>query len=364
VSNVSQVAKASVTEIGRGVYIASLLPSATIVLSLYALIASHLYPWAKPIAQGGARPSTVSPGIASIVHTTTSAGPIGYVLLVLGIAVGAFLLRPFQVSVVQFLEGYWTGALLRGLPAALAIERHRRIWSVNDARRRASAAKAQSSEFEEVAAFAARAAAADRIKRRGIRVVARYPGQSAWILPTLLGNHLRRAETTAGERYGLKTVITYPRLRPHLSDPVDRAIAARLAVIDNSSMYFFIFGFEATVTGPLLARLDGWSLISPMFCALAGLCYRGARVAARAYGLALATAYDLHRFDMLKALHLRLPGNLEEERDANEELSRFLEEDPMSLLPPAAWDAYEHEGSEQSATEARSASQSGAPSGP
>lgn len=342
-SGVGQIAKDSVGDIGRGVYVASLLPSATVVLSAYAMITSHLCPWVRPITTGGTHSAVVSPGIASIVHSTTSNGAAGYILLILAIAVGAFLLRPFQVSAVQFLEGYWSGWPLRVLPAGLAVERHARIWSVNDARRRVPRPKPGGSEFADVAAFAAVSAASDRIRRRGIQVVADYPAHINWILPTLLGNHLRRAETTAGERYGLSTVVTYPRLHPHLSDPVDRAISARLAVIDNSSMYFLIFVFEFAITSPLIGRFDGWSVLPPSFCLLAGLCYRGARAAARAYGLALATAYDLHRFDMLKALHLELPKDVYAERTANEELSQFLKEDPAGRPPRPGWKTYKHD---------------------
>jgi hypothetical protein len=41
-------------------------------------------------------------------------------------------------------------------------------------------------------------------------------------------------------------------------------------------------------------------------------------------GQALEPAFDLHRFDLLTALHLPLPPNLVREVTANQELSEFL----------------------------------------
>jgi hypothetical protein len=52
-------------------------------------------------------------------------------------------------------------------------------------------------------------------------------------------------------------------------------------------------------------------------------CWAALAVAA-AYGQALEAAFDLHRFDLLTALHLPLPANLTGEVAANQELSRFL----------------------------------------
>jgi hypothetical protein len=50
--------------------------------------------------------------------------------------------------------------------------------------------------------------------------------------------------------------------------------------------------------------------------------YRGAIVAAAQHGLYMDTAFDLHRFDLIKALHLDLPRNASEE----ETLARRLED--------------------------------------
>ena len=57
-----------------------------------------------------------------------------------------------------------------------------------------------------------------------------------------------------------------------------------------------------------------------MLTASSFLSYRGAVSAAMQYGLFMDIAYDLHRFDLIKALHLDLPANTEEEEEIGEQL--------------------------------------------
>jgi hypothetical protein len=54
------------------------------------------------------------------------------------------------------------------------------------------------------------------------------------------------------------------------------------------------------------------------------LSYRGAVAAAIAYGEGIRATIDLHRIDLLTALHLPLPATLEQERAVNEQVSPFL----------------------------------------
>src|SRR4051812_32989747 len=57
---------------------------------------------------------------------------------------------------------------------------------------------------------------------------------------------------------------------------------------------------------------------------------------AREHGTLLATAYDLHRFDMLTALRLPLPKTPEQERAMNERLTDFfLFADAFVAVPDA-----------------------------
>jgi hypothetical protein len=148
-----------------------------------------------------------------------------------------------------------------------------------------------------------------------------------------LGNVLRRAETTAGERYGLKTVEMYPRLYPYLSPRLDAEISEQLNGIDVMATFVLVFGIETLLYAPLLWRVDWWSIIPVLFVGFAGLSYRGATTAAIHYGQLLITAFDLHRFDMISALRLPLPDNGESEYASNKRLVDFLLVDDRELSP-------------------------------
>jgi hypothetical protein len=54
------------------------------------------------------------------------------------------------------------------------------------------------------------------------------------------------------------------------------------------------------------------------------LAYRGAIATAQGHSTLLATAFDLHRFDMLQALHYELPPTPISELALNRQLSDFL----------------------------------------
>jgi hypothetical protein len=67
-----------------------------------------------------------------------------------------------------------------------------------------------------------------------------------------------------------------------------------------------------------------WLTVAAGTFALAMLSYWAALSAATAYGQAIEAAFDLHRFDLLNALHLPLPADLIGEVQANQQLSQFL----------------------------------------
>jgi hypothetical protein len=167
------------------------------------------------------------------------------------------------------------------------------------------------------AELAAMADAESRLRRL-------FPSDPAWLLPTRLGNALRAAETRAGEPYGLDAVVAWPRLYPLLPDGVRALVDDQRDGLDLAARFCAVFAAAAAVSLVLLA-IHGWWLLVPAGClVLAWLSYRGAVAAAVAYGEGIRAAIDLHRFDLLTALHLPLPATLEEERAVNEELSLFL----------------------------------------
>jgi len=115
-----------------------------------------------------------------------------------------------------------------------------------------------------------------------------------------------------------------PRLYPLLSDKVTAVLDDLRDQLDLAARFCVVFGV-ATVISIVVLATDGWwvaaAAITLVGCLLS---YRAALAAAAAYGQALEAAFDLHRFELLTALHLPLPANLIGEVSANQELSRFL----------------------------------------
>lgn len=85
-----------------------------------------------------------------------------------------------------------------------------------------------------------------------------------------------------------------------------------------------MFAMAALIALGFLAAHGWWLLVPIGLVLLSWLSSRGAVAAAIAYGEGIRTGIDLHLFELLKALHLPLPATIQEERELNRRLSRFL----------------------------------------
>ena len=227
-------------------------------------------------------------------------------LLFLALVVTALVLQPLQLGLVRALEGYWPARV-----RALGLDRQQRRYDT------LATAAAPRAAMPDAAELAAMADAESRLRRL-------FPADPAWLLPTRLGNALRAAETRAGEPYGLDAVVAWPRLYPLLPDGVRALVDDQRDGLDLAARFCAVFAAAAVVSLVLLVT-HGWWLLVPAGCLLlAWLSYRGAIAAAVAYGEGIRAAIDLHRFDLLTAMHLPLPATLEQERAVNEQLSLFL----------------------------------------
>jgi hypothetical protein len=299
-------------------------------------------------ALGGARFSLVSllPGalLATVVFVAAQSGAYGSgpaslsqlnaegsplrnagvaVLLVFGLFLAGVLLQPFQVALVQYLEGYWDRRPTRML-AALAVEAHRRRMRSADVEKTTAYPHMVTLTLRTGADAARAHALAARRKVRARWLLSRYPTNIDRVMPTMLGNILRNGEDTAGERYGLGALTVYPRMYPSISKPLTDAMARQLDMITLTASLCVSFAFGAVVTLPILMRLDLWSLIPAIAGLLAVLSYRGALRAASDHGVLFATTFDLHRFDMIRAMHYELPRTSGEEIEFNKHLTKFL----------------------------------------
>jgi hypothetical protein len=326
--------------LGPGAFLVSIFPGAVLVLALFGLFGARLYPWQQP-APG--QPD----GLAAFLDSASHLGAGGIVALVLAVLVLSVLIRPFQIAAVQLLEGYWT-ARSTGFLEALAVERQRRaksvaMWAADEG---SHPLTRPGPKFAEVAADASARQRAARIQQGARLRSSDFPASIRQVLPTRLGNILRRAETSAGERYGLDTVTTYPRLYPQLSARLESSIATQLNLIDVSAALTLTLLATTALSAPLIARSgwDAWRLLPAAFAMAAVVAYGGAQRAARIYADLLHTAYDLHRFDMLTALHRPLPEWPALERRENAQLTRFLTgEDPIPAPGAPLTGRYDHD---------------------
>lgn len=293
----------SLKGVGLRFNLVGLLPLA--VLSVFVLV----------LAWSGA--FTGSPDLSEAVQEAVELATADAVLLVIAVLALAVILQPLQLSLVRCLEGYWGGGWIGGFLSQVGVSRHRAR------RRRLEAATRTTREVTE--------AERRRMSNAAWQLRRSYPSEPR-LLPTTLGNVLRAAEDRAGGRYGLDAVVVWPRLYPLLPEGVTSVLADQRNQLDLTARFCVVFLAGAVLS--LVALLgDGWWLTVP--CAallLAWLAYRSSVAAAAAYGETIQSAFDLHRFDLLEALHLSLPADRESERKANRELSDFLRQGlPINL---------------------------------
>jgi len=352
---VGQLGTESVKGLGPGAYLVSVLPSAVLVVSIYLLFTARLYPWSAP-RKG------VSRGFDSIVDVLAGSSPTRVSALLAVVLVVSVLLRPLHVAAVQLLEGYWSIRTAHGTLEGLATERQLRRFARARARNQwlTAVEHGDGTDFATVVRFGRRLHRIDRLTARAGQVVDSYPLDEAAVLPTLLGNVLRRAETTAGERFGLNTVVSYPRLYPYLGQRLHDGIAVQFNLLDSAAAFTIVFWILGGFSVPTAWLGSWWFLLPVVFFLAGGLSYAGAVATARQHATLLATAYDLHRFDMLAGLHIALPKTPEDERASNEMLSGFLKYAERlvvagpSLRPDIA-SSYAHPGKEDHGPEIGSA---------
>ncbi|MDQ3154430.1 MAG: hypothetical protein M3R63_22815 [Actinomycetota bacterium] len=279
--------------------------------------------------------------LANVIPAASQRTAGGALVLVFGLFLLGVLLQPFQIALVQFLEGYWGHGRVGSAAGKLAVERHRRRYTTARAESDAEPSSPQETTFAQVAEFNRCQAAEARTKSRADALLKQLPIEPEHLMPTMLGNVLRNGEDYAGERYGLDALTVYPRMYPSLSKPISDAMSRQLDVIAVTAAMCVSSIAAALATAPVVRRLDPWSLI-PLGALLLGvLAYRGALRAAGTHATLFATAFDLHRFDMLQALHYESPKTVDRELKLNRELTTFLQ----SRRPPheeLAEFGYEH----------------------
>lgn len=260
-------------------------------------------------------------------------GVDGVVLLTfLGVGLGIFI-HPVQFSIVQFFEGYW------GKRSISQDIRYRRIVYYQRLCRKLNRdvsyakEKLDAREKDDLtmrAPIRSKGDEADRVRRM-------FPADLNEVMPTRLGNVLRRAESQAGSQYGIDALQAVPHLL--LIAPANHVdyVNDQRSQLDLAVRMTFI-SVVAVATSIIFLWPDGaWVLIALIPYGLAYFSYRGSVVAAGHYGYALETLINLNRFALYQQLHVKLPASTEKEQEMNAALRNLLGYKPYRTIH------YEHQ---------------------
>jgi hypothetical protein len=307
-ANITDLAGATRDSIGRYFSLVSFIPSALLVAYAFILLSSGV-PRRPPNPQSVVRAASHL-GLAEVAA-----------LFILSVGLG-LVLHPLQFAMVQLLEGYWgTGAITQRARATRIWWHRRRLVALGERAgyydNQLEQLPEDSDPREQIALFSRRDEA-DRLS-------AEQPNELHLVMPTRLGNVLRYYESKAGVPYGLDAIQVMPYLaRVASAEDMDYVndqrsnldLAVRLSLVSAIAFAFSLI---------LLWRFGLWLLVALIPYSLALLSYRGAVIAAGAYGQAFSAIIALNRFALYERLHLPIPRNMREERYTNATLRSILE---------------------------------------
>lgn len=298
-SNPAELVVGTAGDLGRSFKVTSALPSVVLVLYLAALAST-----------GG---FSGEPDVSAIIESSHDLD-VGDLAILGGLSlVVGLLIHPLQFPLTQLLEGYWGTN-----PVSESLMRVRQRSHLDRRRRtilREGSAQAEAVALRESCASAHERAAASMRAWNSARERAAYPEQPERVMPTRLGNVLRRYEDLAGTQYGLDAIT----IAPHLAL---LASAVHLDYLDDrrnqldSAVRYVVVWFIATFATALCFWPHGFWLtlaLGPYACVV--LTYRGAISAAHSYGVALSTIIDLNRHELYRAFNLKPPRDSQEERE-------------------------------------------------
>jgi hypothetical protein len=315
----SDLSLGTTSSIGKYFGVVSTIPTLIGTTWLYLLFLLH--PWQSPLDW------------ESLAANNPIAQPIQGLALVVVTVTVAVVTHPLQFVLIQVLEGYW-GSSAAGLALAyrrslIQASRYDRAFGL---RRKANARTHPGDDSLRLRADpAARDAAARRALMQGLTfsaasaVVSSYPDNPENILPTRLGNVLRRYETRGGQSVGLP-ILNWTTFIGMVADPRHTSyVQDQRQGLDLAVRMTAVGLFCATVSAIALWPHGLWVLLAVLPYAAAWLSYRGALAAAHAYGQACEAWLYLNRFALYEQLHLELPATSGAEREMNEGLAEMLE---------------------------------------
>jgi hypothetical protein len=231
--------------------------------------------------------------------------PLNQLILgLLVIAVSAAIVQRLELAVLRCLEGYW-------VPLLNPVRR----WLVGRIETAGSKAKQERQQlFDRYASLTSEEM--DKLVRLDWQRK-QTPKQSDRLMPTRLGNILRAAERRPLEKYGLETVICFPRLWLLLPAEVKAELSEARSRL-NSMVRIWMWS----------VLFLGWGYYSLWAIAVAlgaaWFAYGWMLDAAAVYGDLLESVFDLYRTLLYKSLRLPLPKNPTEELLSGKALTDYL----------------------------------------
>ncbi|WP_160573779.1 hypothetical protein [Actinomadura physcomitrii] len=250
-------------------------PHAVLLTWLCALLRAHAFSgrgqWVEIVPQ-------------TLAGTATSVLVIGAGAAVLGL-----VLHPFQIRAVRLFEGYWDRWTLTARLADVLIGHQRRRWRAIDARARGTGRRRPRRDSGSPMGDGS---ARERVRANAEHRLAALPPLDV-LLPTALGNALRAGELRAGERYGLATLASWPRIYPQLSRPLASAVGSARDTLDTSVNLSYSFLACALVSAAAVYDEPGMWWLPAASLGAAALSYKGAVTAAQGYAHLMHIVYDL-----------------------------------------------------------------------
>jgi hypothetical protein len=226
-----------------------------------------------------------------------------------GIAGSGVVVSRLSFPALRLLEGYWPrfcAPLRRLIISRLVIPGADRAEERREDLARLILDSPEQATAEHLAGFA-RA----ELRRR------RLPAEHAQYMPTRTGNILRAAEGWPERKYGLNSVIVWPRLWLLLPDSVREELANARAGLDSA--------VSAVVWGLLFCLFAFWTLWALPVGLLVAVCAGAFWVPNRAetFGDLMEAAYDLYRISLYEQLRWPLP-DLDGEIAMGRALTQYL----------------------------------------
>jgi hypothetical protein len=161
-------------------------------------------------------------------------------------------------------------------------------------------------------------------EQEALRKAGEYPSPGRYIMPTRLGNALRRFERAAGRDYGLDAIAVSSRLHLAAPESHQRYLSDAREQLDLNVRLCTV-GLLATAATVAVLATDGlWLFAALIPWGFAYFTYRGSITSADEYGEIFSAVLDLDRFHVYESLRLTLPRDSVEERRNNEQMSKSL----------------------------------------